>query len=374
MSSMHTNPDRCRRSAFTLIELLVVIAIIGVLIALLLPAVQQAREAARRNTCTNNLKQLGLALANYADTYKLYPEDGDRSSWVVNPVGEFSMQARLLPFMDETANYDRINFSRPSVIWADTNNWNWAQDANITARTHLVRSMLCPSDPNPANRDTANVNGIDFAHTKGHSYSPNCGTHRFFRRWYPNGISYTCGWDNVINQPVSPDSVIDGLSQTAAFSEWVKGTGIDDRPAGCPSCYKDPKAWVFVDPGAPGFVDDGLGPNMNAGYGDTTHGDMWFNIACNNLTAGSWIWKGEYWMVGHSGRGSGLCMSLKPNGKSCRGEGSDCASDGGMAASSRHPGGVNVAFLDGSVSFVSDSVDHKLWCSYGSINGQETVK
>src|SRR5262245_42158500 len=115
---------------FTLIELLVVIAIIGVLIALLLPAVQAAREAARRNTCVNNLNQIGLALANYHDTHKLFPPDGTRSdrdrnggtnpAWSsFNPPNHYSMQVYLLPFLDQTQLYDGFNQQRAAVCWMD---------------------------------------------------------------------------------------------------------------------------------------------------------------------------------------------------------------------------------------------------------------
>src|SRR5437660_1842136 len=96
-----------RRQGFTLIELLVVIAIIAVLIALLLPAVQQAREAARRSQCKNNLKQYGLALANYHDVYKMYPIGGDQTWGNSTYLG---WQPRILPFIDQMPIFNQINF------------------------------------------------------------------------------------------------------------------------------------------------------------------------------------------------------------------------------------------------------------------------
>ena len=100
-----------RRPGFTLIELLVVIAIIGILVALLLPAVQQAREAARRTQCKNNLKQLGLAIHNYLDSHRFLPSSG-----AVSPQSPgqppWSAQAALLPFLDGGTIYSHINFSR----------------------------------------------------------------------------------------------------------------------------------------------------------------------------------------------------------------------------------------------------------------------
>lgn len=131
-----------KKNGFTLVELLVVIAIIGILIALLLPAVQQAREAARRIQCTNHLKQLGLAMHNYHDTYQSFPygqysgqqyedtsENPNRSTWFV----------AILPFVEQSAMYDAV---RPLMATSAANTW----PANI--RNTVVEGFVCPSDPN----------------------------------------------------------------------------------------------------------------------------------------------------------------------------------------------------------------------------------
>jgi prepilin-type N-terminal cleavage/methylation domain-containing protein/prepilin-type processing-associated H-X9-DG protein len=368
---------RRTRLGFTLIELLVVIAIIGVLIALLLPAVQMAREAARRNTCTNNLKQICLAMANYHDAYNVYPPDGVRAGkhqWDYSPqAGDnnwgnyMSMQVYLLPYLDQTPLYERFNMSRGSVYWLDAyiaQPVSWAQsaidaDTNRTSRMTIVRTYMCPSDPNPGNYDRQ-------AH--GHSYAPNIGQLRNFRNWFANGISYQPGWDGALATPVSINTVIDGTSKTAAWGEWVKGPSIDNFAR----AIDDRRAWVWqlphnVDPGQNNAI-------LRQGFGDvgTQTGDAWFNQDCNNSTVPTWAWKGEYWTVGHAGRGSGLSFSVKPNGNSCYGEGSD-PTDSGMAAASRHPGGVNLGLLDGSVQFVGDGIDFRVWWAMGSRNGQEAV-
>src|SRR6056297_544562 len=126
-----------RRAGFTLIELLVVIAIIAILVALLLPAVQQAREAARRSSCKNNLKQLGLALHNYHDTHGMFPINwGTGYDGTTNPTSsvQFSWMTYILPYIEESALYDTINFNE---ALDDPNN-------NAAAST-VIDTYLCPS-------------------------------------------------------------------------------------------------------------------------------------------------------------------------------------------------------------------------------------
>src|SRR5688500_9658203 len=124
------------RRAFTLVELLVVIAIIGVLIALLLPAVQQAREAARRMSCGNNLKQFGLALLNYEGTHRFFPGSG------VNP-NQYSVHTYLLPYLEQKQLGDLVDPSHPLFFFRGTSTLNPAQA--IAAGTP-IKTFLCPSD------------------------------------------------------------------------------------------------------------------------------------------------------------------------------------------------------------------------------------
>jgi len=144
---------RRSRFGFTLIELLVVIAIIAILVALLLPAVQQAREAARRTQCKNNLKQLALACHNYHDTHNIMPVNLDRSAWGGPLDGQhanFSWIAMALPFFEQGPLYQSINFN---IAGGAANGYGWQCDTaaarNLTAHRTILTTLLCPSNPTP---------------------------------------------------------------------------------------------------------------------------------------------------------------------------------------------------------------------------------
>ena len=201
---------RASRSGFTLIELLVVIAIIAVLIALLLPAVQAAREAARRAQCTNNLKQLGLSIANYESTNGSYPMGAlyyaETSTSDCNN-RTYSMFASLLPFVEKGTIYNAINYS-----------FNASGLTNRTAMVTQVASFICPSDfPQTPFQIGRSNNGYGQS-----SYAGNMGTKDIFR-WY-----YGCPNNPVTgpgNGPFVPDSaykiqdVTDGTSNTIFVGE-----------------------------------------------------------------------------------------------------------------------------------------------------------
>ena len=127
-----------RRRAFTLIELLVVIAIVGILMALLLPAVQQAREAARRMVCRNNLKQIGLALHNYHELHRLFPSGSIQAGPSFRPLSGWGWGAMILPQLEQTAVYNRIDFDTPNAI-----------GGNRTLLTHGMAHWRCRTDPAP---------------------------------------------------------------------------------------------------------------------------------------------------------------------------------------------------------------------------------
>lgn len=140
-------PRRKPERGFTLVELLVVIAIIGILVALLLPAVQAAREAARRMSCNNNLKQLALSTHNYHDSFKVFPTSGNSRDPAARPTNGFSWIAKL-PFLEQGPLHDKLDFNRSLKNGSPTNpNTNWGQIQSV------IPTLLCPSDPTQAVRN-----------------------------------------------------------------------------------------------------------------------------------------------------------------------------------------------------------------------------
>ena len=367
-----------RRRGFTLIELLVVIAIIGVLIALLLPAVQAAREAARRTQCVNNLKQIGLAMANY-----LSSNDGmtpplfvDNSASDNNNIGPLNQQnwgqlARLLPYLEQTTIHNSMNFAvgarwGPGTVTPDYDSGGTYSVINGTAITSQVSTFLCPSDPWPGRASNSQIlvgqNGQPF--TAVGNYPSNFGLARTYNGWSPNGPTYiSSSWDGAFNGvTVKLQTFTDGTSNTAIFSEWVKGSGID--PSTGPD--QDKLGMVYGDGGiVPGAPAD------NQPYSPGYQNDFLASQACqnNNNLAQSWSWKGE-WV--YYGKSSHYTHTQTPNRKSCT------ASDFGRAgemisASSLHPGGVNMLFMDGSVHFIKSTVNYQAYYAIATPNGGEVV-
>ncbi|NBS32073.1 MAG: DUF1559 domain-containing protein, partial [Planctomycetia bacterium] len=201
---------RSTRPAFTLIELLVVIAIIGVLVGLLLPAVQQAREAARRTACSNNMKQLGLGLHNYAHNHRERLPTG----WV----GEYESgeihgdeglgwgwASQILPFMEENAIYDGIDFNQ-AIGHAN----------NAAARVAVVSTFLCPSDSFGTNK--LFFPGDDGAGSNDDEEAPDAtpGTVQYARSNYPNGTFVA---NTGLDKGIYFRHFTDGLSKTIAVGE-----------------------------------------------------------------------------------------------------------------------------------------------------------
>ncbi len=312
-----------RRPGFTLIELLVVIAIIAVLIALLLPAVQSAREAARRIQCTNNEKQIGLALHNYVGAYNVLP--AAEMQFLGLPNGSnYSAISQILPFMEQPALYNAINFS---LFDNDP--------ANTTAAVTSINGLLCPDDPyNPAPLVGAQTNymadmgsGIVWQN----SLPPNTALPP------PSGVFYG-------NSATRLAEITDGLSNTGFFSERVVG----DATTGIIS----PIADVFFDPGAPLTPDDAMAQCQALNI---------YNPA-NQIP----MIMGVPWIDGQH-----ITLHVTtPNTRSC---GFFIVNRAVMPPSSKHPGGVNLLLGDGSVKLIKDSINLQTWRALGTRNGGEVL-
>ncbi len=325
---------RRHRYGFTLIELLVVIAIIGVLIALLLPAVQAAREAARRAQCVNNLKQLGIALHNYHDVQGSFPLG---RAVVLNPppgygVYDFSYSpfAKILPYIEQGNISASMNF-----------NLGYLDAGNSTAYQTTMNVLICPSD---VSRTIPN----NWAPT---NYRSNEGTS--VAMWYgatdtagvnvglpaPNGLFYA----GIVTRIAD---VTDGTSSTAAFSEHIKG----DYDQGTAT----DKADTFEPGTHPLTSDDAL--NMCKNFD-------WTNLAFQGYSN-----VGAPWIYGYHSTTS-YWHSGPPNGRSCMFPPSRIST----TANSFHPGGVNVGMADGSCKFIKDSINIGTWRALGTRNGGEII-
>lgn len=346
-----------RRSlpGFTLVELLVVIAIIGILVALLLPAIQAAREAARRTQCVNNLKQIMVAMHNYHDSYKTFPIS---TTWGNNFGGAyyFSDKVAMLPYLELTGQYQAINPNEGSYAPG----WSGQNPEAFSGRLPVFN---CPSNANTLQGGVSN-----------HTYSINQGTshhppHTGSGRpsagqgghngigWFVDSTGYFQDGSGGRNDPaVTMGSVKDGTSNTAAYSEFVIEQWYGNAPAEDPSKLR---AQVF-----------------NWAYGSST---AEVRQACLNQTAlndagGGRVVRGVSWSCAWMAFGGAYSHTMMPNEKSCHSFEGDWYGSNVLAASSEHPGGVNVGMTDGSVTFKAQDVDPEVWWGLGTRNGGEAIQ
>jgi len=322
------------RQGFTLVELLVVIAIIGVLVAMLLPAVQAARESARRASCSNNLKQLGIAALNFHDAQGGFPVGAESKPWPSAPLNpwtfyRWSSLAHLAPYLEEGNAIDTLDLSVPLYGTSLS-----VTPVNRPGVGTSVPLFLCPSD-------LGHKIATQFAPT---NYVACAGS------GHDGGTPFDTDGVFFVNSRTRLAQLTDGSSHTAIFSESILGT-----PTGSP-ILRDPDLdyrFTLVVP----LSEEGCSATSQ------------WNV--DNGRGFAWV-SGEYRCALYN-------HYQVPNGRE-----SDCIGSrltggiefqytayGWRAARSRHPGGVNLLMADGSVRFVNEDVDLALWRALGTREGNE---
>ncbi len=358
-----------RRTAFTLVELLVVIAIIAILSGLLLPAVQMAREAARRTQCQNHLRQIALAAMNYESARGYFPVNrvGPSSQGGTgNNRGYYSWLCDLLPYLEQGSISDQLDFTvdlSPGYVQGDGTIPSSHVNANLAATP--VNLFLCPSDVRESN--AAALMGSD---TAADNYAGNAGWTSFAsgysgERSTPgefNGVialhnpSQDVLWHGVgrKGKGVRLATVTDGTSNTAMIAERMIQTGTDIRSIR----NSDPRLGSF-------HVTENvrtlpvLEERCSAAH---THSDVEHSA-----------YTGRSWMSGWALTAPTYMHLKTPNTWMGHFGTSQYDGDNLVTPSSQHPGGINMAMTDGSVSFLSDEVDLRTWWAMGSRNGKEVI-
>ena len=341
------------RRGFTLIELLVVIAIIGVLMGLLLPAVQKIRESANRLSCTNNLKQIGLALHNYHDTYKRLPYG--KSPVYSNVPGapvyaRWSTHSQILPYLEQDNLYRSLDFmfppESPDMSTPDMPDYMLPYQnpgrVNAAGCRTQVSVFLCPSDPTEVLTDWPGQS--NYAGNQGTAFlcdlcEAQLSTMDPGER--PNGVFY-------FMSKVRLTDMIDGTSQTAMFSEKLRGVNLENPRTDMYMMMNSNTLDMTLE------MCNGLDPNMSM-------------VVTRN--------QGAAWAVGEMDCTTYNHVST-PNTRACAGmdfQGSMANMSMQVPPTSYHTKGVNVLMGDGSVHFIEDGIDLVTWRALGTRNGREVV-
>jgi prepilin-type N-terminal cleavage/methylation domain-containing protein/prepilin-type processing-associated H-X9-DG protein len=357
-----------RRGGFTLIELLVVIAIIAVLIGLLLPAVQAAREAARRAQCVNNLKQLGLAVHNYISSLNAFPVAalpgptylGQYNFWYDG----HTWYSEILPYIEQQNGYNAVNFSVSATNWSGDSNYVM----NTTAAAVRLSLWLCPSE-NQTQELSPNMYTANYVANLGGppTILPFSGV------ILPTiDLEITYGTQLT---PVALASVTDGTSNTGLFSERLVALPTSGNPPSplCPAGSPNSRRFPYL-------------ATSGVAVGSGQQGAQAFVSVCSSLPGTTTQFSTDGCQVGEVGfNGHPVNMAWTnynhwgpPNSYPCinptPGYTWACIDPmSSMPATSNHPGGVNFCMCDGSVRFIKNTINLQAWWALGSRNGGEVV-
>ncbi|MGP0062605.1 MAG: DUF1559 domain-containing protein [Isosphaeraceae bacterium] len=367
-----------KRRGFTLIELLVVIAIIAVLIALLLPAVQAAREAARRSQCVNNLKQLGLAAQNYVSANNVFPPQTSWPTMAANVTGNtlglqwgFNWYYAIFPQLEQQPIFNSVNFNLSPFDYSQ-----------LTAASMKVSALLCPDESSSMQLYPITFNGNSYYYAVSNyvgNYGGPAAIVPFNGTIIPE-YNVELGMNTMSSnnlQSVGMQSITDGTSNTGLFSErLIAGYPFGSTASVYPNGQNGLRA-IFTGTyaAAPSSVAMGMLT--------TTNPALLFAQGCQALSSSTVspypAAVGVEMIAGNPGY---LTLSsynhwTAPNTPPCQNSIDPIVGYvgpyGAASANSMHPGGVNVAFADGSVHFIKNSVNLITWWALGSRGGGEVI-
>ena len=367
------------RRAFTLVELLVVIAIIGVLIALLLPAVQAAREAARRMSCQNKLKQLGIAVHNYHDSVLAYPTpQGNPPGRYASDTPRFSGFPALLPFLEMGHLFEQYKITR----FQEGSSW-WGQYNPVLSTQSVfalpVPAFYCPSDGSGPSKPIEHMTPTNYCFCLGDNPTG-------YAALPSQGQLAKCRGPFVPTKYYDFSTIADGMSNTLMFAERaLRQQWQDDQTSTSPVKLKGVIYYTTVSGGGNVGLGDFQVNNrstcLSRALGDEFRTPLSGDLFRSNL---HWLYAcGHPWMTG-------FVTYLPPNGPTCYAA-SGTSYTIGVTASSFHPGGVNVVLFDGAVKFVQEGIDNGpssvtaftggvagtspfgIWGAYGTRDGSESV-
>jgi prepilin-type N-terminal cleavage/methylation domain-containing protein/prepilin-type processing-associated H-X9-DG protein len=345
-SRMASPVRRChRRRGFTLVELLVVIAIIGVLVALLLPAIQASREAARRSKCQNNMRQSSLAIQGYESANRKFPPTFEIrvGTALTGNNGSWSIHGRILPYLEDTAAYEQVNLDIA-----------WDQQLATGVPTMRVAVFQCPSEVNDIVR--TNANG---PFTYPHNYGFNFGT------WFVYDPVTGRAGDGAfrVNGGLRPANITDGMSNTLcsvevkAFTPYFRNSS---DPG--PNPLESPAGLTPLGPGSQFKL--GVNVNDNTGHTEWCDGRVHHSGITTTFTPNTEV------LYKHT---DGMTYDLDYNSRQ-EGNSATASTYAAITARSYHPDMVNAAFMDGSVRTIGSDVDLTLWRALSTRAGGEIAQ